>query len=139
MNLLVLCPDDWADPDKVPGLVAISPERNLLTLLLSGLSTYFLQYTHRMLGNTHKTASDADADDHIRFPVAMLSTSLASALPVLVVVVLYFVTSTGREVGYRRFFQRLYLARSYDSDRGDEDREFRSDSNMCFLALMFYY
>jgi hypothetical protein len=54
--------DAWADPDKVSGLVAISPERNPLALLLSGVSTYFSQYTHRVLGNTHKTASDADAD-----------------------------------------------------------------------------
>ena len=103
----------WTDPAKVSDLVAISPVERF-DPLTQWLADTFLAVYHRLLGHKHKTASDPDAelytydDDHIRFPIAALSTALASALPVVAIVVLYFVTSMGWRLGIVAFFTRTF-------------------------------
>lgn len=99
----------WTDPAKASDLVAISPVETF-DPLTQWLADTFLAVYHRLLGHKHKTASDPDAelytydDDHIRFPIAALSTALASVLPIVAIVILYFVTSMGWRLGIMALF-----------------------------------
>jgi len=103
----------WTDPAKISDLIAISPVETF-DPLTQWLVDSFLAVYHRLLGHKHKTASDPDADlytyddDHIRFPIAALSTALASALPIVAIVVLYFVTSMGWRLGIIALFTTFF-------------------------------
>jgi hypothetical protein len=94
-------------------LVAISPIESFDPLTQWLVNTFLALY-HRVLGHKLKTASDADADlytykdDHIRFPIAALSTALASVLPIVAIVVLYFVTSMGWRLGIIALFTSTF-------------------------------
>jgi hypothetical protein len=105
--------ETWTDPAKVSDLIAISPVQPFDPLTQWLVDTFLATY-HRVLGHRHKTASDVDADlytyndDHIRFPVAALSTALASALPVAAIAVLYFITSMGWRLGIIALFTSCF-------------------------------
>jgi hypothetical protein len=94
----------WSEPSRIPDLVALIPQANF-DPLTQWLVETFLNLYHKVLGKRWKTPSDADAnlflysDEHIRRPVAALSVSLASVLPVLAILVLHLIKSTGVQLG----------------------------------------
>lgn len=117
--------DAWADPDKVSGLVAISPERNPLALLLSGVSTYFSQYTPSSAGRHAQDSVgcgcrcrsvDVRQRSHpISGGHAEHLACFRLARPCCRRLVVCHVH--GKRGWVSSLFQRLYLTRSYDSDR----------------------
>lgn len=86
----------WADPGIVPDLISVYPVHDFDHVSLWLIGT-FLGLFHRFIGRWYKGKSDGGIfhyhDKHLQIPAAIISTVLASLLPVVSIVVLYLVHS----------------------------------------------
>jgi hypothetical protein len=92
----------WADPDIVPDLISVHPVHDFDHVSLWLIKT-FLGLFHRFIGRYYKGKSDGGIyhyhDKHLQMPASVISTVLASLLPVVSIVVLYLVDSMPKRLG----------------------------------------
>lgn len=75
---------------------------------------YGLTWYHRFIGHRLKNTANADAnlyhynDAHLELPVHILSTTLASLLPILAIVILYLVKDTAKRLGLIAAFTAVF-------------------------------
>lgn len=101
----------WSDESTLHDLVSAHPVRDFDRLSL-WLIKLFLPIFHRFVGQHYKDNADGSVyhydDEHLEFPASVISTVLASMLPVVSIVVLYFVTSMAVRLGIVAAFTAIF-------------------------------
>lgn len=101
----------WSDEKTVADLISAHPVHDFdrLTLWLIKL---FLPIFHKIVGQRYKDDTSGSVyhyqDRHLEYPASVISTVLASMLPVISIVVLYLVTSMSTRLAILASFTALF-------------------------------